>query len=67
MQSMAFLSINRSESSVDILASEGNIAVNDLDDYSEDKTVTGDNLTLTLSYQMEKKSLIFGNYNYTRK
>ena len=46
---MAFLSINRSDSSVDMLASDVNIAFDNTDDYSEDdKTVTSDNLTLSL-------------------
>ena len=46
---MAFLSNNRSESSVDILASEVNTDVNGINDYYEDdKTITGDNLTLSL-------------------
>ena len=46
---MAFLSINRSDSFVDMLASDVNIAFDNTDDYSEDdKTVTSDNLTLSL-------------------
>jgi hypothetical protein len=49
MQSTAFLSNNRSESSVDILASEVNINFNDTDELSEDdKTVSSDKLSLSL-------------------
>jgi hypothetical protein len=46
---MAFLSVNTSQSSVDMLDSEVNIAVDDTEDYlEEDKTVTSDNLTYSL-------------------
>ena len=49
MLSMAFISINRSESPLNQLASEMDVAVNDINDYSQDdKTITSDNFTLSL-------------------